>query len=355
MTTLQSENCQTNDLNDLFPMSIESLRFPLDNSIQIIFTGYYNGYNVEVRSPEEITLLYHMGCFGKGSASRSRPTLVNSNRYPEIIRKRQYLQRNNWYKKFGDGGCTLVSSTLLKELDELSAKIVSDGEKLKKKDIIDLVSSDEEFSHDDVDTENAVNQSFSSSEKDEITVVIPNSDSEEENYFAALKPQCCVNKIKMQEKLILTPEEAFFLAYGLGSLQVVYNNNILDLEQCWTLLCSNDRHFVDRYVVYHYFRSKGYVVKPGIKFGGDFLLYKDGPGIRHADYIIVIKSDTKQDDLITILGHVRVATTTVKEILLVEVLKPNGVTSKLPESLHLYHVKEVLLTRNIPMTINNDD
>lgn len=41
------------------------------------------------------------------------------------------------------------------------------------------------------------------------------------------------------------------------------------------------------------------------------MLYKEGPGVNHAEYIVVIKSESGED-WISILGHVRMATTTVK-------------------------------------------
>lgn len=46
------------------------------------------------------------------------------------------------------------------------------------------------------------------------------------------------------------------------------------------------------------------------------VLYKDGPCVSHADYIVVIKSHIRQDDWMSILGHVRMATTTVKVTIL---------------------------------------
>lgn len=268
MSTLQSEDCQT---NDLLPMSIESLRFPLDNSMQIVFTGYYNGFNVEVRSPEEVSLLYHMGCFGKGSCSRSQPAQAHGENVPQIMRKRQYLKRSYWYKKFGNPKNTSEATTFLKDLDELNAKIISDSEKLTKKDVIDLVSSDEENEDDTEECSSHDLEQLHSHDKEDLVVIVPNSDSEDEDYFLNIKPKCCINKIRLQEKLLLSPEEAFFLVYGLGCLQVVsIDNNLLSIEQCWSLFAKNHTTFVSKYIVYHYFRSKGYVVKPGIKFGGDY-------------------------------------------------------------------------------------
>lgn len=267
MTSQTGDDCQSNDPNNLFP--IEALRFPLDSSMRIVFTGYYNGFNVEVRSIEEVALLYHMGCFGKGSMSRSKPKLAQSDGSPSIMRKRQFVKRNYWYKKFVDPRKKSDGDEFLKDIDALSAKLISDCEKQLNKEVIDLVSSDDDLSEPNEDLDNPGKSH--SNDKGDVVVIVPNSDSEEDDYFANLKPKCCLNKTKMQEKLILTLQEAFFLLYGLGCLQIVSRDNKLsNVHQCWDLFTAADKNFIPKYVVYHYYRSKGYVVKPGIKFGGDY-------------------------------------------------------------------------------------
>jgi tRNA-splicing endonuclease subunit Sen2 len=44
-----------------------------------------------------------------------------------------------------------------------------------------------------------------------------------------------------------------------------------------------DNPFLIYYVVYHHFRSLGWVVKGGLKFCVDYLLYKRGPVFHHAE------------------------------------------------------------------------
>ena len=56
--------------------------------------------------------------------------------------------------------------------------------------------------------------------------------------------------------------------------------------KCTIFFCVAD--FAHQYAVYHHFRAKGYVVKEGTKFGGDFLLYKEGPPFYHALYCVRI-------------------------------------------------------------------
>ena len=46
-----------------------------------------------------------------------------------------------------------------------------------------------------------------------------------------------------------------------------------------------DNPFLINYAVYHHYRSLGWVVRSGIKFCVDYLLYKRGPVFHHAEYV----------------------------------------------------------------------
>lgn len=271
MSTLQSKDCQMNDPNDLFPTSIKSFHDPLNN-LPLPFTGFFNGYNVELRTPQDMEL-HKMGWFGKGSGSRSQPL---ANRKCPIMRKRQFKKRNDWLSKFSGKEVTSKPDLFLQAVDKLTAEIIKEGEKTKRKstNFVDLVSSDGSCDDEDEEME-ATMVTSKITDTDNIAVVVPDSDSELEdtsyNYFANFKAECGINQTKLQEKHMLTLQEAFFLVYGFGCLQIINTDNcILDIEQTWKLFNETDKKFTPKYVVYHYFRSKGYIVKPGIKFGGDF-------------------------------------------------------------------------------------
>lgn len=105
-------------------------------------------------------------------------------------------------------------------------------------------------------------------------LVLPDSDSETENYLQKIKPKIECETFPIQETLHLTFEETFFLLYGLGCLNLIdFDGNLLDIDSAWHIFCKTDKNFISKYVVYHYFRSKGWVVKPGLKYGGDFCKY----------------------------------------------------------------------------------
>ena len=112
-----------------------------------------------------------------------------------------------------------------------------------------------------------------------------------------------IDIIVNQEHLQLTPEEAFFLVYGLGILQIhapnppaaiptsllfsIFRQTSYFPPQTDTQLQPDDP-FLLSYVVYHHFRSLGWVVRPGIKFAVDYLLYNRGPVFSHAEFAVLI-------------------------------------------------------------------
>jgi tRNA-splicing endonuclease subunit Sen2 len=118
-----------------------------------------------------------------------------------------------------------------------------------------------------------------------------------------------VPAIVNKEHLQLMPEEAFFLAFGLGALTIddPITGKPLSAMELFTLFrqysyfppriepddpaLQPDDDFLVNYAVYHHFRSLGWVPRAGIKFGVDWLLYTRGPVFDHAEFgLIVIPS-----------------------------------------------------------------
>ena len=107
------------------------------------------------------------------------------------------------------------------------------------------------------------------------------------------------------EEYRLLPEEAFWLfSLGIASVHESLDSQAFDSESLWKQCCidspllQNDKnlwstqdllqHFAIRYCVYHYYRSKGWIVRCGLKFGTEFLIYHQGPTMSHSDYAVLI-------------------------------------------------------------------
>ncbi|CAG2117833.1 unnamed protein product, partial [Medioppia subpectinata] len=95
--------------------------------------------------------------------------------------------------------------------------------------------------------------------------------------------------------LKLSFTESFFLSYVFGSLNVLNTetNNYMTIDEMWETFgdhYSEDKlEFAVHYSAYHYFRSKGWVVRNGTTFGTHLLLYKEGPHLYHSLYSVIIE------------------------------------------------------------------
>lgn len=74
--------------------------------------------------------------------------------------------------------------------------------------------------------------------------------------------------------------------------------------------------FDGKYAVYHDFRNSGFVVTPGIKFGCDFAVYKHGPGLEHAPYMVSVKKAKSEITATEIVKAGRLATTVRKRFII---------------------------------------
>jgi len=74
--------------------------------------------------------------------------------------------------------------------------------------------------------------------------------------------------------------------------------------------------FEEKYAVYRDLRSSGMIVTPGIKFGCDFAVYKYGPGVEHAPYMVSVKKSGSTLSATEIVKAGRLATTVRKRFII---------------------------------------
>jgi tRNA-intron endonuclease len=71
-----------------------------------------------------------------------------------------------------------------------------------------------------------------------------------------------------------------------------------------------------KYAVYRDLRDHGLIVTPGIKFGCDFAVYKHGPGIEHAPFMVSVKRTKDELTATEIVKAGRLATTVRKRFII---------------------------------------
>ncbi len=74
--------------------------------------------------------------------------------------------------------------------------------------------------------------------------------------------------------------------------------------------------FDEKYSVYEDLRESGLIVTPGIKFGCDFAVYKYGPGVEHAPYMLSVKTAKSEISATEIVKAGRLATTVRKRFII---------------------------------------
>jgi tRNA-intron endonuclease len=115
--------------------------------------------------------------------------------------------------------------------------------------------------------------------------------------------------LDLMEGLYLTEKKIITIYKGEGKRKV----SLKALRQRARQLYED---FDEKYTVYRDLRDNGLVVTPGIKFGCDFAVYKHGPGIEHAPYMVSVKSAKSEITATEIVKAGRLATTVRKRFII---------------------------------------
>lgn len=190
--------------------------FPIDNiglESNHKFSGYFTGLNVEIFDGDDIKMIYENGSFGIGSVTQAAPKVLwTGNVAPTKVPKEIFDKKCEWRQQIG----------------------ASD-----KRICIEIVTKSKDVDSDD-------------------TKIVLNKPIREDPFH-------------IEETLVLTLEESFFLHYILKCLRVMdVSGTELQTNDILLKFCNLKRHFWTHFVAYLYLRSKNWIVKCGLKFGGDF-------------------------------------------------------------------------------------
>jgi tRNA-intron endonuclease len=115
--------------------------------------------------------------------------------------------------------------------------------------------------------------------------------------------------LDLMEGLYLAEKEIIKVHEGSGKQRV-------GLKKLRRLAKKLYEEFDEKYAVYYDMREKGLVVTPGIKFGCDFAVYKHGPGVEHAPYMVSVKKAKSSMTATEIVKAGRLATTVRKRFII---------------------------------------
>lgn len=277
------------------------------------FTGIFTGLSVEIFDQSAIRELYVNGSYGMSIQTKTTPKLLS--RFPRMdcVTQSQYERKLEWSAKYQNQNPDDVK-ILMKTIDEIEH----------------TEECGEECPH-----------------------VIP-------------------DPFPIEEVLALSPEETLFLHHTLRCLKVFdfEQTKEYSTDEMIDIFCNMNEKFIERYVAYHFYRSKNWIVRSGIKFGGDFreffknyfnvllifivmcyvfipVLYYKGPHYHHATYVVIVNDNEVDGNFQDIQSNYRVAETTGKEVIILKVTRPNGLQySDRHECIH--RLNEFKVTEVIP-------
>jgi len=104
----------------------------------------------------------------------------------------------------------------------------------------------------------------------------------------------------VQAPLELSLIEALYLVEN-NLLEVKCGGRVVSRDELYSTASKLIDKFSMLYAVYRDLRSRGFVVRRGLKFGCDYLVYRYGPGIDHAPYgVEVLDRDAKYDPIVVV-------------------------------------------------------
>jgi len=128
-----------------------------------------------------------------------------------------------------------------------------------------------------------------------------------------------------ESPLILDPiEGVYLLEKGLIRVLSGRDGREIGLEELLGVAKGTLEGFDEKYRVYRDLREKGLVATPGIKYGCDFAVYRNGPGVDHAPFIVQVKWRGEALSASEIVKAGRLATS-VRKTFIVAVIEEKGV------------------------------
>lgn len=256
--------------------------------------SYYsiNSRSVHVTDHATARALWESGFFGKGSLSRSEPEWLDreKKRLGQRGKSERETALENTQKRRAERH-EMKRERARAEREALEEQLRKEG-RLEEVKVVDEKANGITEHGQAVERTKSLNESVSS-----------RSGRREESSDVSVNEAL----LKDQEHLQLMPSEAFFLAYALGTLSVSHPKTRTPFSTLELLTLFRrtsffpplptaqplppDDPFILKYITYHHFRSLGWVVRSGVKFSVDFLLYIRGPAFTHAEFAVLIIPD----------------------------------------------------------------
>ncbi len=338
-------------------------------------TGVLHGEGVIVTSRPDIVSLIKLGSYGKGVFSRSVPChgLVPSFSLPPKRERTKVKPSADASRGLSRGEQEMVRK--ITEFVDCKEKRVALHEKwheesnrLSAVDALDgTVASS---STKPVDVESGLAEEKSTGQEETSEYAHPSFTEHKKQLQEKWEQLETTDQYKMDEYLQLSSEEALYLSHELNLLNVTTDDTgkTMSAIELWAKFYKIKK-FLGKYAAYCYYRKKGWIPKSGIKFGVDFVLYKQGPVEFHSNYAIIVTLLTETEskrppeyassaqgsstDVLTwrdVVAFDRVCSSVIKDLVLCHVIMEDRLEGQeierlFPECLEKLKIVEVLVKR----------
>jgi tRNA-splicing endonuclease subunit Sen2 len=298
---------------------IYHILFPPSSHPECLYKAHWSpeSHSVHVTDHTAMRALWECGFFGKGSLSRSEPSWLDREKRRRGLLASETseeftIQRREERKKFKNERARLQREAIEEKLKEENRQRASDGppestararyDGLNGGSVDNLTESIESLIvQEPLDPRGPA--LIPLAESTAVPPVLLEQLTERPQCRTREEPDVEASTIVNEEHLQLTPSEAFFLVYGLGILSIHEQDAAASLTSSGIFTSfrqysyfpplpssslSPDDPFLLLYTAYHHFRSLGWVVRPGIKFAVDWLLYLRGPVFSHAEFAVIV-------------------------------------------------------------------
>ena len=96
----------------------------------------------------------------------------------------------------------------------------------------------------------------------------------------------------------------------------VKDNKFMESMKFHEIAKSIHHKFEEKYIIYKDLREKGYIPRPGLKFGADFVVYKKGPGLEHSLFMVHVLPHNSEITAIDMVRAGRLATSVRKKFVI---------------------------------------
>ena len=94
------------------------------------------------------------------------------------------------------------------------------------------------------------------------------------------------------------------------------DNKFLDPKGFYDIATKIHHKFEEKYIIYKDLRERGYIPRPGLKFGADFVVYKKGPGLEHSLFMVHVLPHDSEITAIDMVRAGRLATSVRKKFVI---------------------------------------